>query len=71
MNRHQHRADAAVDRKRSDRDEHIRLILEYLANAPAPTAAGGTLITPDGSTIYLSVEDARAMHGMAKPGGRA
>ncbi len=71
MNRHQRRADAAAVRKRPDRAEHIRLTLAYLANAAAPTATGATLILPDGSTTYLSAEDARAMHGTGKPGRRA
>lgn len=71
MNRHERRAGAAQDRKRPDRAEHIRLALDYLASVAAPTAAGATLIMPDGSTTYLSAEDARAMHGMGKPEGRA
>lgn len=71
MNRHQRRADAARDRKRLDRAEHIRFALDYLAHAAAPTATGATLILPDGSTTYVSAKDARAMHGTGKLGGRA
>lgn len=71
MNRHQRRSDAARDRKRPDRAGHIRFALDYLANAAAPSVTGATLLMPDGSTTYLSAEDARAMHGTGKPGGRA
>lgn len=71
MNRHQRRADGARDRKRRDRAGHIRFALEYLANAAAPSVTGVTLLSPDGSTTYLSVEDARAMYGTGRPGGRA
>ncbi len=69
MNRQQRRAQAAQQRKLS-RTESIELALATLANA-GPTATGATLILPDGSTQYLSADDARAMHGDGKPGGRA
>lgn len=64
MNRHARRATAARDRK-ADRAEMIRLALDYLANVAAPTASGATLMLPDGSTLYLSADDARALHGGA------
>ena len=71
MNRQQRRAEAARDRRLLDRAEAIRLASAYLANVAAPTATGITLFLPDGGTAYVSAEDARAMHGKGKPGGRA
>ena len=68
MNRHQRRADAARDRKPADRAEVIRSVYNYLANIAAPTATGATLFLPDGSSLYLSADDARAMCGNAKSG---
>jgi hypothetical protein len=62
MNRHQRRADAARARK-PDRAEAIRIAVDYLANAAAPTVTGATLMFPDGSTLFLSADDARALHG--------
>lgn len=71
MNRRQRRADAARDRKALDRAGAIRLASAYLANVAAPTATGVTLFLPDGGTAYVSVEDAKALHGKATPRGRA
>jgi hypothetical protein len=61
---------AAQDRK-ADRAEAIRLACHYLANIAEPTVSGATLILPDGCMLYLSAEDARALHGDAETGSRA
>ena len=71
MNRRQRQAEAARDRKPRDQAEVIRLAFGYLANAAAPTVTGATLILPDGSSIHVSAEDAKALHAAGKPRGRA
>lgn len=71
MNRRHRRADAASDRNPMDRAEAIRLTCEHLANSTDRTVTGATLIMPDGSMTYLAADDARALHGEPKPGGRS
>jgi hypothetical protein len=53
------------------RTKSIRTVYEYLAHNAAPTVVGVTLILPDGTASYISGDDAAALHGKAKPGGRA
>jgi hypothetical protein len=60
---------SAKGRKAEARAEAIRVACTYLANVAAPRTTGGTLILPDGSMSFLSAEDARKLHGKAKPGG--
>jgi hypothetical protein len=60
---------SAKDRKAAARVEAIRLAYAYLANAGTPCTTGGTLILPDGSMSFLSAEDARKLHGKARPDG--
>lgn len=66
MNRHQRRSDAARERKPAGRAEVIHFVYNHLANIAAPTATGATLFLPNGSSLYLSADDARAMCGNAK-----
>ena len=66
-NRRQRRA--AKGRNAEARAEAIRLAYAYLANVAGPCTTGGTLILPDGSMSFLSAEDARKLHGKAKPEG--
>jgi hypothetical protein len=63
MNRHERRAADARQRRTVGRAEAIRLTNEYLAHQAAATVTGATLILPDGSTLYLSADDALAMAG--------
>lgn len=59
-----------MTRKLFDRAEVIRFAFDHLANSTDPTLTGATLIMPDGSTNFLSADDARALHETAKPGGQ-
>jgi hypothetical protein len=65
MNRHARRAAAAQERKPRDAAA-IRQAFHYLAHVAAPTATGATLFLPDGSTLYLSADDARALYSEPK-----
>jgi hypothetical protein len=69
-NRHNRRADAAKKRRVPpfDRAGLIRLTLAAIG---AAGAEAGTLILPDGETIHLQGEDARAMAGAVPARGRA
>ena len=71
MNRQQRSADTAANRKPLDRAEAVRLTYDQLGNSADPTLSGATVIKLDGSMTYISAADAQAMHGKAKPGGRA
>jgi hypothetical protein len=67
-NRHNLRAAAVKAREVPpfNRDGLIRLTLV----TPAATGGeSGTLILPDGCTLYLSADDARALHGREAPRG--
>jgi len=69
-NRH-NRCAAGAKKSKPDGAEAIRLACRYLATIAEPTATGATLFLPDGCTIYLSADDARAVHGREAPrGGR-
>jgi hypothetical protein len=69
-NRHNRRANAAKKREVPpfDRAGLIRLTLAALA---ATGAEVGTLILPDGETLHLQGDAARAMTGPAPVRGRA
>jgi hypothetical protein len=69
MNRHHRRAEAASGRKPVDRAEVIRLAHDFLANTAAPTVTGATVFMPDGTSFFISAEDARKLHGKTKPDG--
>lgn len=73
MNRQQRRAEAARARRDSahDRAAAIAEAMHYLANVAASTATGATLMHPDGTTSYISVEDAKALYGSAPARGQA
>ena len=53
------------------RGEAICVTYGYLATIAASDVTGATLIQPDGTTTYVSAEDARALHDKNKNGGRA
>lgn len=74
MNRHHRRAEAAEGRKRTtahDKAATVAEALHYLARIAAPTATGATILFPDGSTAYLSADDARALYGDKPARGHA
>ncbi len=71
MNRHQRRAEAAKSKGRPTRAELIRTALNTLATHPDPTVSGCTLFLPDGETLHLDADTARAMAGSQPAGGRA
>ena len=71
MNRHERRAQRAAERKRQARSNAIAISLAYLGGVAAPTVTGATLFCPDGESIYLDADAARAMAGTKPAGGRA
>ncbi len=68
MNRQQRRA-AGVQRSTADIGPALLDAAHYLANVAASTATGATLVMPDGTRRYLSVEAARAIAATTPPKG--
>jgi hypothetical protein len=68
MNRHQRRAEAAKGKACPSRADLIRTAMTMLATHPDPTIGGCTLFLPDGETLHLDADTARAMAG-TKPAG--
>jgi hypothetical protein len=71
MNRHQRRVVATKGKARPTRAELIRTALNMLATHPDPTVSGCTLFLPDGETLHLDADAARAMAATKPAGGRA
>jgi hypothetical protein len=70
-NRHNRRAAAAAKKRQASPFDRAGLIRLTLAAIVAAGAEGGTLILPDGETIHLQGDDARAIAGTGPATGHA
>jgi hypothetical protein len=61
---------AAAKQRKPTRAEVIRSVCHYLANTTDPTVTGATVVLPNGETIYVSADNARALHAREAPKGR-
>ena len=68
MNRQQRRA-AGVKSRTSAIGPAILDAAHYLANVAGPTATGATLMMPDGTCKYMSVEEACIIAATTTPTG--